>query len=150
MHLRNLHLFAIALISISLPCCAQTGAVTFYSIQPRVARQIADQVILSGKAPFVGLLYDGNQLMAHTRGGRFATFLLPVGEHQLSASYRHLSFRSPGASCRISLTQSYNNRAICQCDFGRNRARLYFATIEGRGTALALHDLSFRGTTLQT
>jgi hypothetical protein len=101
MHLRNLHLLAIALITISLSCCAQTGTVTFYSIQPSLGHQLADEVIPSGKAPFVGLLYDGNQRLAHATGGRFMTFLFPVGDHQFSASYRHLSPGDPSAHLNI-------------------------------------------------
>jgi hypothetical protein len=101
MHLRSLHLLAAAFITIALPCCAQTGSVTFYSILPSVGQQVADEVVPSGPVSFVGLLYDGNERMAHTRGGRFVTFLLPVGEHQLFASYHHLSPGDPSVYLNV-------------------------------------------------
>lgn len=101
MYLRKLHPLTVALITLALPCSAQTGTVTFYSIQPGVGQQIADELVPFGKAPFAGLLYDGNQRMAHARGGRFMTFRLPVGEHQFSASYHSLAPGDPAAHLNV-------------------------------------------------
>jgi hypothetical protein len=101
MHLRSLHLLTVALIALSLPCRAQTGTVSFYSIQPGAGQQIVDELIPFGKAPFAGLLYDDNQRMAHARGERFMTFRLLVGEHQLSASYHSLAPGDPAVHLKV-------------------------------------------------
>lgn len=79
----------------------KSGTVTFYSIQPGAWKQIADVVVPVGKAPFTGLVYDGGQQMAHVRGGRFVTFLLPAGEHLFSASYHSLDPGDPAVHLKI-------------------------------------------------
>ena len=98
----------------------KTGTVTFYSIEPGAGQQIADVVVPVGKAPFTGLLYDGGQRMAHLRGGRFLTFLLPTGEHQFSASYHsldpgdpalHLMVEDGGYYC-VRLSATYRSGSI--------------------------------------
>ena len=101
MHSRSLQLFVLMLIALILPCHAQTGVVTFYSIHPGAGQQIADEFVPFGRAPFAGLLYDGSQRMAHARGGRFMTFRLPAGEHQFSASYHSLSPGDPSVHLKV-------------------------------------------------
>lgn len=95
MHLRMLLLSAVALFTFALPCCAQTGTVTFYFAQPGFGQEVADGVLPVGKVPFTGFLYDGSQRMAHAKGGRFVIFRFPAGEHQFSASYRKLDPSDP-------------------------------------------------------
>jgi len=107
MQLRTLLLFNIAFVMLALPCCAQTGTVTFYFAQPGLGQEVADGVLPVGKVPFTGFLYDGSQRMAHARGGRFVTFRLPVGEHQFSASYRSLDPGDPAVPLNLADGGSY-------------------------------------------
>ncbi|HEX3437972.1 MAG TPA: hypothetical protein VHT24_14480 [Pseudacidobacterium sp.] len=115
-----LHLLTVPLIALALPCCAQTGTVTFYSIEAGAAQQYAGALVPFGKAPFTGFLYDGSQQMAHARGGRFVTFRLLAGEHQFSASYRsldpgdpsvHLNVEDGGQYC-VRLSANYKSGSI--------------------------------------
>lgn len=100
--MRILHLSLLpALIPLAMPCSAQTGTVTFYSIQPTARQQIADTLTPFGTVAFTGLIYDGNQLMAHARRGRFVSFHVPVGEHQFSASYRRLDHGDPAVHFNV-------------------------------------------------
>ena len=80
----------IALIAIlSVACCrAQTGTVTFYS-SGISAKNVAAAVFLhKGEQPFGGLqggsLFDGPQLLARVRMGRFVTFHFNPGEHSFT------------------------------------------------------------------
>jgi hypothetical protein len=116
----SFHLLTLALVATALPCCAQTGTVTFYSIEADTARQFADALIPFGKAPFTGLLYDGSQQMAHAHGGRFVTFRLSVGDHEFSASYRslvpgdpslHLNVEDGSHSC-VRLSANYKSGSV--------------------------------------
>lgn len=107
MHLRTLLLFAVAFVTFALPCCAQTGTVTFYFAQPGIGQEVADAVLPVGKVPFTGFLYDGSQRMGRARGGRFVIFRLPVGEHQFSASYRSLDPGDPAVHLNLADGGSY-------------------------------------------
>jgi hypothetical protein len=107
MHLRTLFSFTVALVTFALPCCAQTGTVTFYFAQPGIGQEVADGVLPVGQVPFTGFLYDGSQRMARARGGRFVIFRLPVGEHQFSASYRSLDPGDPAVHLNLADGGSY-------------------------------------------
>ena len=101
MNWRSVHLLTVALVALALPCYAQTATVTFYSIEAGTAQQYAGALVPFGKAPFNGLLYDGNHELAHARGGRFVTFRLPAGEHQFSASYHSLDPGDPSVRLNV-------------------------------------------------
>lgn len=54
MLLRIQFLFIVALLTFALPCCAQTGTLTFYFAQPGFGQEAADGVLPVGKVPFTG------------------------------------------------------------------------------------------------
>ncbi len=80
-----------ALISITcsvLPCAAQTGTVSFYSIDLSVKRQIKTAVTPVGEVAFTGWVFDGDKKMAHAVRGRFMSFQLPTGPHEFWVPYK--------------------------------------------------------------
>lgn len=87
MNLRISLLLTLALIATAMPCVAQSGTVTFYSIRLSAKQQIGAVVIPVGKVPFTGWLFDGDQRMAHVQGGRFLSFRLAAREHQFAVPY---------------------------------------------------------------
>jgi hypothetical protein len=107
MQLRTLLLLTVALPALALPCRAQRGTVIFYFVQPGLGQEVADGLLPVGSVAFTGFLYDGSQKMAHAKGGRFAIFRLPVGEHQFSASYRKLSPGDPAVHIELADGGSY-------------------------------------------
>lgn len=117
--LRLHHVFVLAFFLLALPCRGQGGMVAFYSMQPGVGHQIANVVIPAGKAPFTGFLFDGNERLAHARGGRFMTFRFPAGEHQFYAAYHplhpgdpmHLTIENGGFYC-VRLSATYKSGSI--------------------------------------
>ncbi len=106
-YLRALFLFPAVLVTLALPCWAQSGTVTFYFAQPGFGQEVADGVLPFGKVPFTGFLYDGSQRMAHARAGRFVVFRLAVGEHDFSASYRSLDPGDPAVHLVLADGDSY-------------------------------------------
>lgn len=87
MNLRVLLLLPLAFFAVAMPCPAQTGTVTFYSIALSAKQEIRDAVMPVGTAPYTGWLFDGDQRMAHAQRGRFMTFQLAAGEHQFTVPY---------------------------------------------------------------
>jgi hypothetical protein len=69
------------------PCAAQTGTVTFYSIELSVKQQVKTAVAPVGMASYTGWLFDGDKKMAHAKRGQFMTFHLPAGTHEFVADY---------------------------------------------------------------
>jgi hypothetical protein len=87
MILRSSHFLSLALTAVAIPCLAQTGTVTFYSIGLSAKQQLKSTIVPVGTAPFTGWLFDGNQRMAHAQRESFMTFHLAAGEHQFTVPY---------------------------------------------------------------
>jgi hypothetical protein len=122
MNLRVLRFVALALLAVSAPCFGQagTGTVTFYSIGLSAKEQLKVAVVPTGIVPFVGWLFDGDQIMAHTQRGRFITFHLAAGEHKFTAEYDssvpgktplHLTVEGGGHYC-VRLSARYRSGSI--------------------------------------
>ena len=83
------YVLALALLGFVLPSGAQTGTVTFYSINLSIKKQVKTALAPVGTVPFGGWLFDGNdKRMAHASRGRFMSFQLPAGPHDFWAPYR--------------------------------------------------------------
>ena len=117
MNLRTLCFLPLSLIAFGMPCHAQTGTVTFYSIQPSVKRQLATGMLPVQTLPFTGWLFDSNQRMAHAERGRFMTFRLAAGEHEFTVPYHsdrpgkhpvHLTIEDGGHYC-VRLSAKYKS-----------------------------------------
>jgi hypothetical protein len=70
------------------PCLAQTGAVTvsFYTPAHTLKSETAG-FLPKSQQPFEGWLFDGPQLLAHVRPGRFMTFHLKPGAHSFGVPW---------------------------------------------------------------
>ncbi|MGD0731296.1 MAG: hypothetical protein ABR956_08525 [Terracidiphilus sp.] len=108
MKLCILFLLPLALIADTMPCFAQTGTVTFYSIELSAKGELKDFIVPVGTVPFTGWLFDGDQRLAHAQGGRVMTFRVTAGEHQFTVPYHsnrpgktvlHLKVESEGNYC---------------------------------------------------
>lgn len=87
MKLTGLGTLVFAAVAAVVPCAAQSGTVTFYSIGMSAGQAIRDELLPVGTVPFTGWLYDGAQRMAHVQSGRFMTFRLPAGEHAFTVPW---------------------------------------------------------------
>lgn len=87
MFLRVSHLLLLAFVAVEVPCFAQTGTVTFYSIRLSAKQEVKAAVVPVGTVPFTGWIFDGNQRLAHAQGGRFMSFHLAAGEHLFTVPY---------------------------------------------------------------
>jgi hypothetical protein len=67
---------------------AQTGTVTFYSIDLSAAKQVQTALSPVGTVAFTGWLFDNSKRVAHATRGRFMTFQLPAGLHNFSVPYK--------------------------------------------------------------
>ena len=119
MNLHSSYLLPLVLAAIAMPCRAQTGRVTFYSIGLSAKQQVKDAVIPVGTAPFTGWLFDGSQRMMHAQSGRFMTFHLAAGEHQFTVPYHSsgpgkttLHLRVNGGHYCVRLSAKYVNTVV--------------------------------------
>ncbi len=81
----TLRVALIAALSIT-PCFAQTGTVTFYTPGNSV-KSTAAGLLPRSRQPFTGWLFDGPQLVAHVRPGRFMTVHLKPGAHSFTVPW---------------------------------------------------------------
>jgi hypothetical protein len=63
-------LLALAILSFVFPSAAQTGSVTFYSIDLSAKKQVKTALAPVGTVPFTGWLFDGDKRLAHATRGR--------------------------------------------------------------------------------
>jgi hypothetical protein len=82
------HVLAIACAGFVSQCSAQTGTVTFYSIQLSAGQQAKVALSPVGTVAFTGWLFDGDKKLVHAARGRFMTFQLPAGPHDFSTPYK--------------------------------------------------------------
>jgi hypothetical protein len=80
--------FALAVLTVSAPCVAQTGSVTFYSNALTAKETVKLTLVPVGEQPFSGWLFDGPQRLAHARPGRFITFRLAPGTHSFTVPWK--------------------------------------------------------------
>jgi hypothetical protein len=122
-------LLATAAVTIAVPCFAQTGTVTFYSIGLSPAQQVKVALVPAGAGPFTGWLFDGSQRMAHAQRGRFIAFHLATGEHQFTVPYKssgpgktalNLTVLGGGYYC-VRLTAKYVNWIVAPVSFVDSR-----------------------------
>jgi hypothetical protein len=108
MNLPISRLLTVAFFAVAMPCIAQTGTVTFYSIGLSAKQEVKADVIPVGTVSFTGWLFDGDQRLAHFQAGRVVSFRLAAGEHQFTAPYHsshpgktalHLAVESDGHYC---------------------------------------------------
>ncbi len=88
MTLRTALFLALAAAFCVHPCAAQTGTVTFYSIDLSVGKQIKTALTPVGTVAFTGWLFDGDKKMVHAARGRFMTFQLPAGLHVFTVPWK--------------------------------------------------------------
>lgn len=79
---------ALAFLGFVFPACAQTGTVTFYSINLSAKKQVKTALTPVGRVAFTGWLFDGDKRVAHATRGRFMTFQLPAGTHNFTVPYK--------------------------------------------------------------
>ena len=120
MILRISRFLTLTLVAVAIPCLAETGTVTFYSIGLQAKQQLKDAVVPVGVAPFTGWLFDGNQKMAHAQRERFMIFHLAAGEHRFTVPYDskgpgktalHLEVEGGGHYC-IRLSAKYKSGSL--------------------------------------
>jgi hypothetical protein len=98
MNMRCVCLLAFALSGIVFPAAAQTGTVTFYSINLSAGQQVKVALTPVGTVAFTGWLFDGTERMAHATRGRFMKFQLSAGRHDFTVPYKS---KGPGTkACR--------------------------------------------------
>jgi hypothetical protein len=91
-------LLAMAILGSVFPSSAQSGTVTFYSIELSAKKQVAVALTPVGTVPFTGWLCDGDKRMVHATRGRFMSFQLPAGPHDFTVPYKS---KGPGQKpCR--------------------------------------------------
>lgn len=88
MKIRTPLFLAVSIAAAVLPCAAQTGTVTFYSIDLSVKKQVKVALTPVGTVAFTGWLFDGDKKMAHATRGRFMTFQLSAGPHDFWVPYK--------------------------------------------------------------
>jgi hypothetical protein len=79
---------ALAFSGFAFPSAAQTGTVTFYSIDLSAKKQVKTALAPVGMVPFTGWLFDGDKRLAHASRGRFMSFQLPAGPHDFTVPYK--------------------------------------------------------------
>jgi hypothetical protein len=88
MKMHPVSLPALALLGFVFPSAAQTGTVTFYSINLSVKKQVKTALTPVGTVAFTGWLFDGNKRVAHATRGRFMSFQFPAGPHDFWVPYK--------------------------------------------------------------
>jgi hypothetical protein len=88
MKMRPVSVLVLAFLGFVLPSGAQTGTVTFYSINLSAKKQIKTALAPVGTVPFTGWLFDGDKRLAHATRGRFMSFQLPAGSHDFTVPYK--------------------------------------------------------------
>lgn len=85
--MRLLCLLALAFLGYVFPSQAQTGTVTFYSINLSAKKQIKTAFTPAGTVGYTGWLFDGDKRLAHATRGRFMTFQWSAGSHEFTVPY---------------------------------------------------------------
>lgn len=88
MKMRPVCLLALAFLGLVFPSGAQTGTVTFYSIDLSAKKQVKTALAPVGTVAFTGWLFDGDKRLAHATRGRFMSFRLPAGPHDFTVPYK--------------------------------------------------------------
>src|SRR3984957_15344026 len=88
MKMRPVLLLALAFLGFVFPSGAQTGTVTFYSINLSAKKQVKTALAPVGTVPFTGWLFDSDKRLAHATRGRFMSFDLPAGPHDCTVRYK--------------------------------------------------------------
>jgi hypothetical protein len=88
MKIRPVCILALAFLGFVFPSAAQTGTVTFYSINLSSKKQVKTAVTPVGTVPFTGWLFDGDKRLVHASRGRFMSFQLPAGPHDFTVPYK--------------------------------------------------------------
>jgi hypothetical protein len=88
MKMRPVSVLVLAFLGFVFPSGAQTGTVTFYSINLSAKKQIKTALAPVGTVPFTGWLFDGDKRLAHATRGRFMSFQLPAGSHDFTVPYK--------------------------------------------------------------
>lgn len=81
-------LVGVAFLSFVSRSGAQTGTVTFYSIDLSAKKQVQTALAPVGTVAFTGWLFDDHSRVAHAARGRFMKFQLPAGPHNFSVPYK--------------------------------------------------------------
>lgn len=79
---------ALAFWGFVVPAGAQTGTVTFYSIDLSIKKQFKVALAPVGTVAFTGWLFDGDKRVGHARRGRFLKLQLPAGPHDFTVPYK--------------------------------------------------------------
>ena len=87
MKMHSVCLLALFFSVFALPA-AQTGTVTFYSIDLPIKAQFKVAFAPVGRVPFTGWLFDGDKRVAHATRGRFMSFELSTGLHEFTVPYK--------------------------------------------------------------
>jgi hypothetical protein len=96
--IHSICLLAMAILGLIPPSNAQTGTVTFYSIELSAMKQVRVALTPVGTVPFNGWLFDGDKRLVHATRGRFMSFQLPAGPHDFTVPYKS---KGPGQKpCR--------------------------------------------------
>ena len=91
--MRLAFLLVVASLGFVFPSRAQTGTVTFYSINLSAKKQVETALAPVGTVAFTGWLFDDYKRVAHATRGRFMSFRLPAGPHNFTVPYKS---RGPG------------------------------------------------------
>jgi hypothetical protein len=86
--MRPVCLLALTFLGFVVRSGAQTGTVTFYSIDLSVKKQVKTALAPVGTVAFTGWLFDGDERLAHATRGRFMSFQLLAGPHDFTALYK--------------------------------------------------------------
>ncbi len=86
--MRQVCLLAMALSGFVFSSAAQTGTVTFYSIDLSAKQQVKVALSPVGTVAFTGWLFDGDKRLVHATRGRFMKFAFPAGTHEFTVPYK--------------------------------------------------------------
>jgi hypothetical protein len=79
---------AFVLSGFIVPSAAQTGTVTFYSIDLSAKQQVKVALSPVGTVAFTGWLFDSDKRLVHATRGRFMRFAFSAGPHEFTVPYK--------------------------------------------------------------
>jgi hypothetical protein len=86
--MRLVCLLLVTFLGFVFPSNAQTGTVTFYSINLSAKKQVKTALAPVGTVAFTGWLFDDDKRVAHATRGRFMRLQFPAGPHDFTVPYK--------------------------------------------------------------